>query len=79
MPTRRIYNRIEDTRIRFLIDPVANETKTHIPKHSFNTLPYYSGSFVQTIVGGECGAAYLTLVAMLLAALMGASGCTMLA
>jgi hypothetical protein len=51
-PTRRICNRIENTRIRFLIDPVADGTKSHIPKPSFDTLPYSSGSFIQTI-GGE--------------------------
>jgi hypothetical protein len=68
--------------IRFLIDPVANGTKTHIPKPSFNTLPYSRGGFIQTIGGGGCGvcgAAYLTLAVVLLRALTGASSGTKLA
>jgi hypothetical protein len=54
-PTRRICNRIKNTWIRFLIDPVADGTKPHIPKPSFDTLPYSSGSFIQMIGGGGCG------------------------
>jgi hypothetical protein len=82
MLTRGICNWIEDTRIRFLIDLAANGTKVHIPKPSFKTLPYSSGSFIQTIGGGACGAcgaAYLTLVVVLLPAPVGTIGGTMLA
>jgi hypothetical protein len=62
-----------------LIDLVANRTKPHIPKPSFNTLPYSSGSFIQMTSGGVCDAVYLTPVAVLLPAPMGASGGMMLA
>jgi hypothetical protein len=68
--------------IRFLIDSVANETKPHIPKPSFDTLPYSSGGFVETIgMGGcgACGAAYLILIVVLLPAPADASGGTKLA
>jgi hypothetical protein len=67
-PTCGICNRIKNSQIRFLIDPVADGTMPHIPKPSFNTLPYASGSFAQTIGGGGCGACgvvYLTPVAAL--------------
>jgi hypothetical protein len=52
MPTHGICNQIEDARIRFLINPVANGTKHHISKPSFDTLPYSSSGFVQRIGGG---------------------------
>jgi hypothetical protein len=78
-PTRRICNRIENTWIQFLIDPVADGTKPHIPKPSFETLPYSSSSFAQTIGGGGCGACgvvYLTLAAALPPAPVDESGGT---
>jgi hypothetical protein len=81
-PTHGICNRIKDTRIWFLIDLVANGTKPHIPKPSFDTLAYSSGGFVQTVGEGGCsvcGAAYLTPVVVLLPVLTGASGGTKLA
>jgi hypothetical protein len=67
-PTRGICNRIKNSQIRFLIDPVADGAMLHIPKPSFDTLPYASGSFIQMIGGGGCGACgvvYLTPVAAL--------------
>jgi hypothetical protein len=60
---------------------MANGTKPHIPKPSFDTLPYSSGGFIQMINGGgysACGAAYLTPVMVLLPAPAGASGDTKL-
>jgi hypothetical protein len=58
---------------------VTNGTKPHIPKPSFNGLPYSSSSFIQTAGGGACGAVYLTPVMMLVPAPVSASGGTMLA
>jgi hypothetical protein len=52
MPTSGICNQIEDTQIPFLINIVANGTRPHIPKPSFNTVPDSSGSFVQMIGRG---------------------------
>jgi hypothetical protein len=81
-PTHGICNRIENTRIQFLIDLVANRTKPHIPNPSFNTLPYFSGSFIQMTSGGACdacGAACLTPVAVLLPGPMATIGGTVLA
>jgi hypothetical protein len=80
-PTRGICNRIKNTWIRFLIDSVANGTKPHIPKLSFDTLPYSSCSFVKTIGGGGCGVCgvvYLTPAVALLPTTMGASSGTKL-
>jgi hypothetical protein len=77
MPSVGICNRIEDTQIRFLIHPVTNGTQPHSLKPSFNALPYSSSSFIQMAGGGACGAcgaAYLTSVAVLLPAPVGASG-----
>jgi hypothetical protein len=75
---------IENTRIRFLIDPMADGTKPHIPKPSFDTLPYSGGSFIQMISGGgggcgTCGEVYLTPVAALPSAPVDVSGGTKLA
>jgi hypothetical protein len=54
-------------------------TKPHLPKPSFDTLPYSSGSFIQMIGGGGCGAAYLIPVVVLLPAPADVSGGTKLA
>jgi hypothetical protein len=74
-------NLIEDTWIWFLINLV---TKPRIPKLSFNTLPYSSGSFIQMVGGGggacgACGATYLTPIAVLPPVPVGANGGTTLA
>jgi hypothetical protein len=61
-----------------MIDSVTNGTKPHIPKPSFNTLPYFSGSFVQMINGSGCGVVYLTPAVVLLPTPAGASGGMML-
>jgi hypothetical protein len=55
---------------------VANGTKPHIPNPGFDTLPYSSGSFDQTIGGGgcsACGVVFLTPAVALLPTPMGAS------
>jgi hypothetical protein len=62
--------------------PIGYATESKVLGYGFNTIPYSSSSFTQTVGGGACGmcdAAYLIPVVMLLPAPVGANGGTMLA